>query len=172
MSRNGIVTIELIKKVLPHKWPFLLIQNAVKIKDGCAVTWRSFGFFWRMACKLGHFPGIPIIPGVVIIELCAQLCAVLIISQRETPSAGLPIFNAVKAKFIEPIHPTKDDIYFRVNLRKEKLGALFFNCSVFYKNTEQEEKVLAEIEITGRDVPVDVFLEKNNGSSTKPVAQC
>jgi 3-hydroxyacyl-[acyl-carrier-protein] dehydratase len=160
------IDVEEIKKILPHKWPFLLISDTVTIKDGNALTGRPFGFFWWLACKLGHFSKVPIIPGVVLIELCAQLCAVLIISQKTDLDEGLPIFNGVKAKFIEPVYPTKTITYFQAKLSKEKLGVLFFECSVH----DYKGKKLAEIEIKGRNVPIELF-EKDTDISTSTAAQ-
>jgi 3-hydroxymyristoyl/3-hydroxydecanoyl-(acyl carrier protein) dehydratase len=161
-----IVKFEQVKRVLPHKWPFLLISDDVLIEDGKASTGRPFGFFWWLACKLGHFSKVPIIPGVVMVELCAQLCAVLIISQKQDLDKGLPIFKSLDAKFIEPLHPSKSIVCFEAKLSKEKLGVLFFECLV----QDHKGKVLAEIKIAGRNVSADVFLD-NNGSSTKPAAQ-
>ena len=95
----------LIQKILPHRYPFLLVdkvrdivpgQGAVGLK---AVTFNEPHF-------QGHFPDQPIMPGVLIIEALAQTAAVLVGVERGVETA-LSIFFATvdKAKFRRPVVP-------------------------------------------------------------------
>lgn len=68
--------IDEIKKLLPHREPFLLIDEVLDVKQGESVVVKSKireDAFWTP----GHFPELPIMPGVLIIEAMAQACGVL-----------------------------------------------------------------------------------------------
>lgn len=70
-----MLTKEDIKQFLPHREPMLLVEEA-EIVDGvahCKYTIKEDEFFTR-----GHFPGNPIVPGVIQCEIMAQSCAVLV----------------------------------------------------------------------------------------------
>lgn len=70
-----------LQSILPHREPMLLIDEAFLDEDGSAVgiyTVRGDEFFLQ-----GHFPGNPVVPGVILCEMMAQCCAVLL-----TKSAG------------------------------------------------------------------------------------
>lgn len=73
---------EQIKKIIPHREPFLLIDEIVDMVIGQKVHARKYlrdDDFWFK----GHFPGYPITPGVLIIEMLAQAGAVCILSKPE-----------------------------------------------------------------------------------------
>lgn len=95
---------EEICSILPHRYPFLLVDRIVELEPGrrCvgvkSVT-ANEEFFQ------GHFPGHPVMPGVLILEAMAQVAGVLTLVSRNTPGA-LSYFAAVeKARFRQPVRP-------------------------------------------------------------------
>ena len=111
-----------IKKFLPHREPMLLIDEAVVDENNiahCKYTIKEDEFFTR-----GHFPGNPIVPGVIQCEIMAQSCAILVkddIPGHLTLYAGLD-----KVRFKNPVKP--GDVCEITAKMIEKRGSLYF-CS-------------------------------------------
>lgn len=93
-----------IQKILPHRYPFLLIDRMTQIepgKKGVAVKNVTVNepFFQ------GHFPGNPIMPGVLIVEAMAQTACVVGLSQKEN-EGKLGVFTGIeKLKFRKQVIP-------------------------------------------------------------------
>ena len=101
-----VIEIKQLLKMIPHRYPFLLIDRMVDVRhDHSAVGIKNVSVnepFFE-----GHFPGHPVMPGVLIIESMAQTAAGLVISTLG-PDAGIPIvyFMSVEsAKFRKPVTP-------------------------------------------------------------------
>jgi 3-hydroxyacyl-[acyl-carrier-protein] dehydratase len=95
-----------VMHAIPHRYPFLLIDRVVEIvKDTSAVGIKNVtineNFFQ------GHFPAMPVMPGVLIIESMAQTAAVLVVATLGDDAAGkLVYFMTVDgAKFRKPVTP-------------------------------------------------------------------
>ena len=115
------LSVEEIKKILPHRYPFLLVDRIIELELGeKAVGIKNVTInepFFE-----GHFPGNPIMPGVLIIEAMAQVGGVLArLSMSKLSEKGEgPIFfiSMDKVKFRKPVLPG-DRIVFKVHpLRK------------------------------------------------------
>jgi UDP-N-acetylglucosamine acyltransferase len=95
---------EEICTILPHRYPFLLVDRIVELEPGV----RCVGIKNVTANEeffLGHFPGHPVMPGVLILEAMAQVAGVLTLVSRNTPGA-LSYFAAIeKARFRHPVRP-------------------------------------------------------------------
>lgn len=98
-------TIQEIMDFLPHRYPFLLIDRIVEFERAKRVVaiknvTMNEGFFQ------GHFPGAPIMPGVLVIEAMAQAGAVLMLSEMEDRHSKLAVFTGIEgAKFRRSIVP-------------------------------------------------------------------
>ena len=103
-----------ILAVMPHRYPFLLIDRVLemdesKIRAVKNVTINEPHF-------LGHFPGVPVMPGVLIVEAMAQAGAFLLFSQVEDRDDKLIYFTGIdKCRFRKPVVPG-DQLLFEVEL--------------------------------------------------------
>ena len=120
-----------IKNLLPHREPMLLIDELHDIKKLHSATAVVFvkkdSFFVQ-----GHFPGQPVMPGVLILEIMAQAGSFLMLSQVEDPLTTNMFFSAVeKTKFRTPIVPG-DQLMVHMTLVKKKLNLCKFHgvCKV------------------------------------------
>jgi 3-hydroxyacyl-[acyl-carrier-protein] dehydratase len=98
--------INYIKKLLPHRYPFLLIDRIIEcVPDESAHTIKCVTFneqFFQ-----GHFPDRPIMPGVLIVEALAQTAAIAVAKGKEPNLENLSVFFMTidKCKFRKPVTP-------------------------------------------------------------------
>ena len=97
--------IRAIQKILPHRYPFLLVDKIIELvpRDRIVgikqVTINEFFF-------QGHFPEIPVMPGVLQIEAMAQVGAILALREFEDRDNKIPYFSGIdKARFRRPVVP-------------------------------------------------------------------
>jgi len=94
-----------IMALLPHRYPFLLVDRITAIDDQKAATGIK-NVTINEPFFQGHFPGHPIMPGVLIIEGMAQVCGVLALSTVPDPHSKVIYFMSIdKAKFRRPVTP-------------------------------------------------------------------
>lgn len=109
-----------IMQILPHREPMLLLDEVYLNDDGEAVgKYTVKGDEWFLQ---GHFPGRPIVPGVIQCEMLAQACCVLFI---EDLKGSMPLFAAMdKVKFKNIVEPG-DTLELRCKIRKVKKPFFF-----------------------------------------------
>ena len=100
-----ILNIEEIKKLIPHRKPFLFIEECKVIQKGkIGESFRTFNeseYFFE-----GHFPDNPIVPGVVIVEAMAQTAGVVVSENLINNNDQSVLFMSInKAKFRKPVLP-------------------------------------------------------------------
>ena len=104
-----------IMGILPHREDMLLLDEAV-LEDGAAVgRYRVRGdeFFLR-----GHFPGNPIVPGVILCEILAQSACVLL--KDSLPAGALPVYTGLdRVRFRSPVKPG-DTVVTRCTIKRAK----------------------------------------------------
>ena len=102
----AVVDVKQLQQMIPHRYPFLLLDRMVEVRHGhSAIGIKNVTVnepFFQ-----GHFPGHPVMPGVLIVESMAQTAAALVISTLG-PEIGIPIvyFMSIEnAKFRKPVVP-------------------------------------------------------------------
>ena len=95
-----------IQKLLPHRYPFLLVDAAEVYVEGKSITGIK-GVTFNEPFFPGHFPGNPVMPGVLMIEAMGQTGAVLMYKTLQATSESATVFfmGADKVKFRTPVRP-------------------------------------------------------------------
>lgn len=112
------MNIEQIKKILPHRYPFLLVDRVLEVDAESIKAYKNVSaneeFF------NGHFPGQPIMPGVLQVEALAQAGAIMLMSQSDDPEETLMVFTGInKCKFRKQVVPG-DQLMLEVELGSKK----------------------------------------------------
>jgi len=105
VKKDILLDIEAIKKILPHRYPFLLVDRIVDLVPGERVTAIKNVTFDELFFQ-GHFPGHPVMPGVLIIEAMAQAGAVLLLDMVDNTKDKIAYFMGIdKVRFRKPVVP-------------------------------------------------------------------
>jgi UDP-3-O-[3-hydroxymyristoyl] N-acetylglucosamine deacetylase/3-hydroxyacyl-[acyl-carrier-protein] dehydratase len=106
-----------IMEVMPHRYPFLLVDRIVELEPGKRVVGIK-NVTINEPFFQGHFPGHPIMPAVLIIEAMAQTGGVLLLTSVEDPRGKLVYFSGIdEARFRQPVTPG-DQLRFELELVK------------------------------------------------------
>lgn len=136
-----MIDINEIKKYIPHRYPFLLVDKIIEIEKGKRVVGIKNVSINEQFFQ-GHFPKFPVMPGVLIIEGMAQTACVFASIELGKNSESVAYFMGIdKAKFRKPVVPG-DQLRFELEVIKRR-GAIFrFKGRAFV-----EEKLVAEAEV-------------------------
>jgi 3-hydroxyacyl-[acyl-carrier-protein] dehydratase len=131
-----------IMKLLPHRYPFLLIDKMIDMdgeESGTAIKNVTINepFFQ------GHFPGKPVMPGVLLVEAMAQAAGALVLNHLGDAHAGKLVFfmSIDKARFRKPVLPG-DVVHFHVKLSNKRAPVW-----KYWAEAHVEGKKVAEAEI-------------------------
>jgi UDP-3-O-[3-hydroxymyristoyl] N-acetylglucosamine deacetylase/3-hydroxyacyl-[acyl-carrier-protein] dehydratase len=162
--KEGIVfDINAIKKILPHRYPFLFVDKIVDFKIdehivGVKNVTANEPFFE------GHFPGQPVMPGVLIIEAMAQTGGILLLNGVENPDNKLVFFMSINnAKFRKPVVPG-DQLVFELSMVSRKSRICQMKGRAFVDGTlVAEAEMMASI--------IDRYDAKDDGVARATLAE-
>jgi beta-hydroxyacyl-ACP dehydratase FabZ len=118
-NKDNFIYIKEIQKILPHRYPFLLVDRVLKLEKGKSIV-AIKNVTYNEPFFNGHFPEYKIMPGVLIIEALAQAGGILLFHSLPDPEDKIVLLSKIKsAKFRKPVIPG-DQIEFHVDLVKEK----------------------------------------------------
>ena len=135
-----------IQKILPHRYPFLLLDRVIKLEQGKYIEGYKNVSISEPVFQ-GHFPDHPIYPGVMIIEGMAQAGGVLAFqsyteAEQEDINNKVVYFMSIdKAKFRSPVTPG-DQLVYRLSVIKHRGAIWQLDAKAFV-----DEKLVAEAEL-------------------------
>jgi len=138
----GTWDINLIQEIMPHRYPFLLVDRIIELEDKKRLV-AIKNVTINEPFFAGHFPGHPIMPAVLIIEAMAQSGGVLLMNTVDDPKNYLVYFTRVdKAKFRRPVVPG-DQLRFELELKSLRRGICTMQGRAYV-----EGKLTAEAELS------------------------
>lgn len=145
-----MLNINEIMKILPHRYPFLLVDKILEMEVGKSIV-AIKNVTINEPFFQGHFPGHPVMPGVLIIEAMAQVAGILAYSSDEKVRSKITYFVGIdNARFRKPVLPG-DQLRFEVEAIGCKRGIWMFNAKAFV-----EGKLVTEAELKA------TFADKNS----------
>ena len=126
---------------LPHRYPFLLVDRILEFEKDKSITGLK-NVTINEPFFQGHFPGEPVMPGVLILEAMAQTAGILSMLSLEQETPSLVYFMTIdKAKFRKPVIPG-DALHLKMSLLKKKRNVWSYKGMAYV-----EEKLVAEAEL-------------------------
>jgi beta-hydroxyacyl-ACP dehydratase FabZ len=119
--KGKVLDINVIQSILPHRYPFLLVDRILEVQDKKVIGIKNVTInepFFQ-----GHFPGHPIMPGVLILEAMAQVAGVGALNLKENIGKLAYFLSINNAKFRKPVVPG-DRLVIEVDLLKSKMGIM------------------------------------------------
>jgi UDP-3-O-[3-hydroxymyristoyl] N-acetylglucosamine deacetylase/3-hydroxyacyl-[acyl-carrier-protein] dehydratase len=121
-----------IQKILPHRYPFLLIDNVTEFEPGKRIVGIKNVTF-NEQFFIGHFPGRPIMPGVLIIEAMAQTGGILLLKDDEEVQNKLVVFMSIdNVKFRKSVVPG-DQLVMELSMLKARRNTFKMGGKAFVK---------------------------------------
>lgn len=120
-----------IMKILPHRYPFLLVDRIVELEEGKRIVGIK-NVTINEPFFQGHFPGHPVMPGVLIIEAMAQVAGIMayLASDDETRKKVSYFMSIDNAKFRRPVFPG-DQLRFEVETTFSRRGIWGVSAKAF-----------------------------------------
>ena len=140
-----IADIDLIKRILPHRYPFLFVDNVVDI-DGFNKATGLKNITFNEPQFQGHFPATPIMPGIMIVEAMAQTAAVMVgVGLNLADKDMLIYFMAIdNCKFRRKVTPG-DQLIMNLNTLRGKPGGKVWK---FYGEASVDGEMAAQAEFS------------------------
>jgi UDP-3-O-[3-hydroxymyristoyl] N-acetylglucosamine deacetylase/3-hydroxyacyl-[acyl-carrier-protein] dehydratase len=140
VSESGAMSVEEVMKFIPHRYPFLMVDRILKIEGNKIVGIKNVTM--NEQYFQGHFPGHPIMPGVLQLEAMAQVAGVLLLKIIQAANQVAYFMSAEDVKWRKPVFPG-DVLIIEVELTKTrgKIGKAKAQCKV-------GDEVVSEADVT------------------------
>jgi UDP-3-O-[3-hydroxymyristoyl] N-acetylglucosamine deacetylase/3-hydroxyacyl-[acyl-carrier-protein] dehydratase len=140
VSGDGSLDSERVMHILPHRYPFLMVDRILKVEGNHIVGLKNVAM--NEPYFQGHFPGHPIMPGVLQLEAIAQVAGILMLRRAENAGQIAYFLSAEEVKWRKPVFPG-DTLVIDVEMTKmrSKIGKAKGVCKV-------QGEVVSEAEVT------------------------
>jgi UDP-3-O-[3-hydroxymyristoyl] N-acetylglucosamine deacetylase/3-hydroxyacyl-[acyl-carrier-protein] dehydratase len=140
LDGGGALNVQQVMQILPHRFPFLMVDGVLKVEGNKITAFKNVSineYYFQ-----GHFPGHPIMPGVLQLEAVAQVAGILMLRQAENLGQLAYFMAADDVKWRKPVVPG-DVLIIEVELTKSrgKIGKARGVCKV-------RDEVVSEAEVT------------------------
>jgi UDP-3-O-[3-hydroxymyristoyl] N-acetylglucosamine deacetylase/3-hydroxyacyl-[acyl-carrier-protein] dehydratase len=151
MTSGVVYDINQILKIMPHRWPFLLVDRVTHVDLESNTVTGIKNVTFNEPQFLGHFPERPIFPGVLIVEAMAQVGCMMLVSRGVTFGDKLVFFTGINnVKFRKPVVPG-DQLVMQLTLTRHR-----FNIVNLVGKAYVDDQVVAEGEFTAAIVDKEV----------------
>ncbi|MGW8207374.1 MAG: 3-hydroxyacyl-ACP dehydratase FabZ [Syntrophobacteria bacterium] len=151
-----MIDVREIMQIMPHRYPFLLVDRIESLKEGEEIVGIK-NVTINEPFFAGHFPGNPIMPGVLIIEAMAQVGGVLAFHSSPKEWAGsLVYFMGIdKVRFRKPVVPG-DQLRLKLTTIRQKQRVFKMRGEAYVEDTlVAEAELMAAIERGSNETPAD-----------------
>ena len=142
-----------IERILPHRYPFLMVDRITACEPGKAAEGVRCVSVSDPILQ-GHFPGNPMMPGVLLLEAIAQTGAVALLTNEENRGKRIYLAGVRQARFRRPVYPGDVlSLHCEVVLRKGSVGVLR-GKAIVKGETAAEAELTFSLQQTGQEMDI------------------